>query len=101
MVDENAEPYRAVADRYLQIGCSVMTPNTNRYELLSRLTKEFKVDGVVEMVLQACHTYAIETETIRSLMQKEGVPFTSVETDYSTSDTAQLKTRLAAFIETL
>jgi len=101
LVDENAEPYKAIADRYLQIGCSVMTPNNNRYEILSRLVKEFKVDGVVEMTLQACHTYAVETAGIRKLMQKENVPFISVETDYSTSDVAQLKTRLAAFIEML
>ena len=101
LVDENEEPYKAIADRYLQIGCSVMTPNNNRYEILSRLVKEFRVDGVVEMTLQACHTYAIETTGIRKLMQKENVPFISVETDYSTSDVAQLKTRIAAFIEML
>jgi len=101
LVDEQDEPYKAIADKYLQIGCSVMTPNTNRYTLLSRLVKEFKIDGVVEMVLQACHTYAIETTEIRKLMQQENKPFISVETDYSTSDTAQLKTRLAAFIEML
>jgi len=101
LVDENEEPYKAIADKYLQIGCSVMTPNNNRYELLLKLIKEFKVDGVVEMVLQACHTYAIETTEIRKLMQKENVPFISIETDYSTSDSAQLKTRLGAFIEML
>lgn len=101
LVDENEEPYKAIADRYLQIGCSVMTPDNNRYELLSSLVKEFRADGVVEMTLQACHTYAIETAGIRKLMQKENVPFISVETDYSTSDLAQLKTRLAAFIEML
>ena len=101
LVDENEEPYKAIADRYLQIGCSVMTPNNNRYEILSRLVKEFKVDGVVEMTLQACHTYAIETAGIRKLMQKENVPFISVDTDYSTADVEQLKTRLEAFIEML
>lgn len=100
-VDENEEPYKALADRYLQIGCSVMTPNNNRNALLSGLVSEFKVDGVVEMTLQACHTYNVETAGIRKLMQKENVPFISVETDYSASDTAQLKTRLAAFIEML
>ncbi|SHH60115.1 Benzoyl-CoA reductase/2-hydroxyglutaryl-CoA dehydratase subunit, BcrC/BadD/HgdB [Sporobacter termitidis DSM 10068] len=99
LVDEEAEPYRAIADRYLQIGCSVMTPNDNRMALLSRLVKDFKVDGVVEMTLQACHTYAVETAAVRCLMQKGNVPFISVETDYSTSDAAQLKTRLGAFIE--
>ncbi|AFM01641.1 MULTISPECIES: double-cubane-cluster-containing anaerobic reductase [Desulfitobacterium] len=101
LVDETIDPYQAIADRYLQIGCSVMTPNNNRLEMLSRLVKEFKVDGVVEMTLQACHTYNLETAQIRKHMQKEEMPFISVETDYSTSDAAQLKTRLAAFIEML
>ena len=76
-----------------------MSPNTNRLETLSRLIREFKVDGVVEMTLQGCHTYNVETEQIKRLMQNENMPFISIETDYSTSDTAQLKTRLAAFIE--
>ena len=78
-----------------------MTPDTNRYDLLSGLVEEFKVDGVVEMTLQACHTYAIETSQIRKHMQGKDIPFISVETDYSTADIAQLKTRLAAFIEML
>ncbi|MCL2169831.1 MAG: 2-hydroxyacyl-CoA dehydratase family protein [Defluviitaleaceae bacterium] len=98
-IDESVEPYKAIADRYLQIGCSVMSPNTNRFDLLSQLCDEFKVDGVVEMTLTACHTYAIETTEVARLMQSKKVPFISVETDYSTSDAAQLKTRLAAFIE--
>lgn len=101
LVDENEDPYKAIADRYLNIGCSVMTPDTNRYELLSEIVEEFQVDGVVEMTLQACHTYTIETSQIRKLMQNKDVPFISVETDYSTADVAQLKTRLAAFIEML
>ncbi len=99
LVDENEEPYKAIADRYLQIGCSVMTPDTKRYELLTRLIDEFQVDGVVEMTLQACHTYAVETQSIRRLVQDRDVPFISVETDYSAADSAQLKNRLAAFIE--
>lgn len=100
LVDESIEdPYRAIADRYIEIGCSVMSPDNNRYELLDRLTKQFKADGVIEMTLQACHTYAIETYSIRKFLDERNMPFLSVETDYSTSDIAQLKTRIAAFIE--
>ena len=101
LVDENIDPYKALADRYLNIGCSIMTPNKNRIELLNDLIESYKVDGVVEMTLQACHTYNIETTTIRSAMDEIEIPFISVETDYSTSDAAQLKTRMAAFIEML
>lgn len=99
LVDENIDPYRAIAQRYLNIGCSVMKPNNNRLELLDRLTKQFKADGVIEMTLQACHTYNIETYTIKKYLNEIEIPFLSVETDYSTSDIAQLKTRISAFVE--
>lgn len=101
LVETSGDPLDAIADRYLQIGCSVMTPDTNRFELLRSLVKEFKVDGVVEMTLQACHTYAVETYDVRKLMKESDMPFISVETDYSNADVGQLKTRLGAFVEML
>lgn len=102
-VDENAEDiYDALAKRYLNIGCSVMTPNPNRLELLGRLIGEYKIDGVVEMTLQACHTYNVETLAIRRFVnEQKGIPYINVETDYSQADIGQLNTRIAAFIEML
>ena len=78
-----------------------MTPNPNRLELLGRLMEEFKVDGVVELILQACHTYSVESMVIRKFVNGKGKPYISVETDYSMADLGQLNTRLAAFIEML
>ncbi|MBQ6389512.1 MAG: 2-hydroxyacyl-CoA dehydratase [Mogibacterium sp.] len=103
LVDEDAEDiWGALAERYLNIGCSVMTPNPNRYDLLGRIIDEYKADGVLEMTLQACHTYNVEHKSIeRFCTEKKGVPYFMVETDYSTADVAQLNTRIAAFIEML
>lgn len=103
LVDEEAEDiYEAIARRYLDIGCSVMTPNPNRLELMSRLIDEYQVDGVVEMTLQACHTYNIESSTIRKYVTTEkNIPYMSVETDYSQQDVGQLNTRVTAFLEML
>lgn len=103
LVDEDAEDiWGALAERYLNIGCSVMTPNPNRYDLLGRTIDEYKADGVLEMTLQACHTYNVEHKSIeRFCTEKKGVPYFMVETDYSTADVAQLNTRIAAFIEML
>lgn len=103
LVDENdPDVYHALAERYLSIGCSVMTPNPNRLELLGRLIDEYKVDGVVEMILQACHTYNVETLGIRKFVNEEKhIPYINVETDFSQSDVGQLSTRLTAFIEML
>lgn len=103
LVDEEAEDiYQALAERYLAIGCSVMTPNPNRYESLDSLIDEYHVDGVVEMVLQACHTYSVESKSIRDFVtKKKNIPYIYIETDYSTTDVGQLSTRLAAFVEML
>lgn len=102
LIDESAEDiYEAIAERYLQIGCSVMTPNKNRYELLGRLIEEYKVDGVVEMTLQACHTYNVEARSIEKFVKGKSVPYIHVETDYSQEDIGQLNTRMTAFVEML
>lgn len=100
--EENPDVYDALARRYLNIGCSVMSPNPNRLELLGKLVDEYKVDGVVEMILQACHTYNVESMGIRRFVnEQKNIPYISVETDYSQADVGQLNTRLAAFIEML
>ncbi len=103
LVDEaNPDVYEALAKRYLSIGCSIMTPNPNRLVLLDRLIDEYKIDAVIEITLQACHTYNIETLGIkRFVTQEKGIPYMAVETDYSTSDIGQLNTRMAAFVEML
>lgn len=103
LVDEdNPDVYDALARRYLDIGCSVMTPNPNRLDLLGRLIDEYKVDGVVEMTLQACHTYNVEAFGIRRFVNEEKkLPYINVETDYSQADIGQLNTRITAFIEML
>lgn len=100
LVDENKDVFDALAEKYLAIGCSCMSPNTNRLELLGRMIKEYKIDGVVDVVLQACHTYSVETLAIKRFTnEKYSIPYMAVETDYSQWDIGQLDTRMAAFIE--
>lgn len=100
--EENPDVYDALARRYLGIGCSCMTPNPNRLAMLDRLIDEFHVDGVVDIVLQACHTYNVETGLVgRLVKEKKGIPYTVVETDYSQADLGQIRTRMEAFIEML
>ncbi|MDO5111123.1 MAG: double-cubane-cluster-containing anaerobic reductase [Clostridia bacterium] len=102
MVDTGAEDIlTSIAARYLYIGCSVMTPNTVRMELLDKLIQEYAIDGVVEVTLQACTPYAVEAHFIRREMERLGVPYMSIETDYAQSDSGQLSTRLEAFLEML
>lgn len=100
--EDTDDIYGAIADRYLGIGCSVMTPNHNRFELLNEMIDEYRVDGVVEMVLQACHTYSVESKSVRRFVTHDKeIPYIYIETDYSKTDVGQLNTRLAAFVEML
>lgn len=99
--EDTDDIYGAIADRYLNIGCSVMTPDSNRLKLMERLLDEYKIDGVIEVVLQACHTYNVEAYTIKKFVTGKNVPYMQIETDYSSADIGQINTRCAAFIEML
>ncbi|MEJ8554788.1 double-cubane-cluster-containing anaerobic reductase [Tepidibacter sp. Z1-5] len=102
LVDETMEPMEALTKHYLNIPCSCMTPNNDRLDLLSRLVDEYKVDGVIEVVLQACHTYNVETYNVKKFINNDKkIPYMALETDYSQTDIGQISTRIGAFIEML
>lgn len=99
-VDETKEPLLAIAEKYLRTPCSCMSPNTGRFELVGNLADEFKVDGVIDLTWQACHTYNIESHSLGKFIQdSKGLPFLHIETDYSESDAGQLRVRIEAFLE--
>lgn len=101
MVDEDQEDiYEAIARRYLSTGCSIMTPNDNRVELIGNIIDEYQVEGVVEMILRGCHATGAESIFIRKFVNEEkNIPYIAIDTDYSSADTAQISTRMAAFLE--
>ena len=100
LVDEEKDPMEALAEKYLSTPCSCMTDNNGRLDLIERLAKEYQVDGVVDLTWQACHTYNIESFTVKNFVKDElDLPFLQLETDYSDSDVGQIKVRVEAFLE--
>ncbi|MEZ4599411.1 MAG: double-cubane-cluster-containing anaerobic reductase [Syntrophotaleaceae bacterium] len=101
-VAEEGDPLTALAERYLRVPCSCMSPNPGRFTLVEQLAEEFGVDGVIDLTWQGCHTYNIESHALKRLVQEKiGLPFLQIETDYSESDSEQLKVRIEAFLEML
>ncbi len=101
-VDEEGEPLRAIAEKYLKTPCSCMSPNRGRFELVEELVREFHVDGVIDLTWLACHTYNVESRRLKEYLEtRTNAPFFQIETDYSESDVGPLKTRIQAFIEML
>lgn len=101
-IDENdsRDPLLLLAEKYIQIPCSVMSPNEKRIELLEEMIEEFQVDGVIDLTWQACHTYNIESFFVADVVKnKLQMPFLQLETDYSQSDIETLRVRIQAFLE--
>jgi Benzoyl-CoA reductase/2-hydroxyglutaryl-CoA dehydratase subunit, BcrC/BadD/HgdB len=102
MMSEEGDPLTEMARRYLDVPCSVMSPNPRRYEALRELAADFSADAIVDLTWQGCQTYGIESWTLKKFVQEElRLPFLQIETDYSETDTEQLKVRIEAFIEML
>lgn len=102
MVDIDREDImEAIADRCLEIGCAVMDPNRRRLDRIRELSKEYRIDGIVDIVLRTCHSYSVERFSIRELSEGLKIPYSSVEVDYSRSEIPRLETRMEAFLELL
>lgn len=99
-VKEEGDPLQAIAEAYFHLPCSVMTTNQGRFDLLDRLIKEYKPQAVIDLVWQGCHTYNIEAVLVQKhIEEKHHLPYLKLETDYSPSDSAQLKVRVQALLE--
>jgi len=99
-----AEPdtIRAIARKYYHLPCSVMTPNTRRFESLRSLAANFRPDCVIELIWQACLTYDIESFQVRKVVEEElRLPYLKITTDYSPSDSARISARVEALFETI
>ena len=93
------DPIVALAQKYMEIPCSCMSPNPYRFELLERMLEEFRVDAVVDLTWQACHTYNVEAFAVGNLVREKGLPYLHLESDYSSSDLETLKIRIEALLE--
>ena len=92
---------KAIAERYFSIDCSCFSPNEERMDNITKIVEDYKVDGVVQNVLQYCHTYNIEAKVVENTLKEIGIPSIKIETDYSEEDIGQIRTRIEAFAEML
>ncbi len=101
-VECNGDPMQALADKYFQIPCSVMTGTTRRQENLLYLSRLYRAQCIMELTWQACLTYDVESYLIKKLSEVQlGLPYLQIETDYSPSDSARIATRIEALFESV
>jgi benzoyl-CoA reductase/2-hydroxyglutaryl-CoA dehydratase subunit BcrC/BadD/HgdB len=68
------------------------------YEYAQRLARDFHVEGLVYKTLLYCDPWSFE---VRRLQEALGLPVLHLDTDYSTENREQVRTRIEAFMETL
>ena len=101
-VDDQADdPLDSIARKYMNLPCSIMTPNDRRLDLLSDLAQLFRPQCMVDLSWQACLTYDVESWRIRQWAENtQHLPYLRISTDYSPSDSARILLRLEALYET-
>ena len=91
-----------LTQKYLKVACPTMTPNTYRYENISKYIDEDKIDGVINVDLQACVPYNIESIPLKRFVnEKKDIDYINLETNMTAEEVGQLRTRIEAFIEML
>lgn len=96
------DPITALARKYMDLPCSVMTANDRRMDLVTELAEQFTVDCIVDLSWQACLTYDVESWRVKQLAEDRlDLPYLRISTDYSPSDSARIALRVEALFETV
>ncbi len=100
--EEEEDSLMAVARKYIKMPCSVMTPNSQRLDLLSDMVHLFHPQCVVDLSWHACLTYDVESRLVKEWAEEsQQLPYLRISTDYSPSDSARITMRLEALFETV
>lgn len=70
-------------------------------QIKQALEQKGYADGVIDVVLSGCHTYATLTNRIKEASREAGANYMSLKTDYSKQGVGQIRTRSEALIELL
>ena len=64
------------------------------------MIEHFKPDAVVDFVLAACHSYNVESYQVgRHVTEQHRLPYLKIETNYSSNDEGQIRTKIEAIFE--
>jgi benzoyl-CoA reductase/2-hydroxyglutaryl-CoA dehydratase subunit BcrC/BadD/HgdB len=103
-IESKGDLLTSLARGYLvdRVPCAFMRYATRkRLDFALKLIKDFAVSGVIWYELLCCETYDSESYFFSQEMGERNIPMLILESDYSTADTGQFKTRIEAFIEIL
>jgi benzoyl-CoA reductase/2-hydroxyglutaryl-CoA dehydratase subunit BcrC/BadD/HgdB len=96
----------SIAKRYLiTIPCgSLPYPRLEddpRHAHLKNILKEYKITGILYYTLRFCDAYTFKVGHVREIANALKVKFLHINSDHSTADVHQIRTRVEAFVESI
>jgi benzoyl-CoA reductase subunit C len=90
----------AISRRYLSnFPCARMYPSTDRFDRIVKLAREARVDGIISETIRYCVPYAHDIPLLSDRLKSEGIPLLTLDVEYGTSGSGQIRTRVQAFLE--
>lgn len=101
-VEENGDPVKAIASRYLsKAECPRMRPADKRLKRIAETIEEYQVDAVIIEVIKFCNLYGEDYPIVKKALDKLEVPVLSINREYSMTGAGQIRTRVEAFFESI
>lgn len=102
VLDKGIPLTEAISRRYLNnFPCARMFPSEERFNRIIQAALDFGVDGVISETIRYCVPYAHDLPLLEKRLREHGIPMLSLDIEYGTSGSGQIKTRVQAFIEML
>jgi benzoyl-CoA reductase/2-hydroxyglutaryl-CoA dehydratase subunit BcrC/BadD/HgdB len=101
-VDTSLPPMEGIARHYLFNRPQDATIyESNRYDHIFRLAKEYEVDGVVSDVIRYCAPLENDKPWLKKAMNQRAIPILELGLEYCEPWSGRMRTRVEAFIEML
>jgi benzoyl-CoA reductase/2-hydroxyglutaryl-CoA dehydratase subunit BcrC/BadD/HgdB len=101
-VDTSVPPMEGIARHYLfNRPQESLVYESNRFEHIFKLAKDYKVDGVVSEVVPYCAPLENDKPWLKKEMDEQGIPVLELGLQYGENVSGQMRTRVEAFLEML
>jgi bcr-type benzoyl-CoA reductase subunit C len=100
VLEGSRNPLEAVSRRYLNnFPCARMYPGSERFNRIVKLAREARVDGIISETIRYCVPYAHDIPLLGDRLKEENIPLLTLDVEYGTSGSGQIRTRVQAFLE--
>jgi len=99
-----SDPLTALAQYYLvdRPSCPrLYDKQEERTEFVTDMYRDFKCDGIIGERMMFCDQWQVEQYMLSRDLKERGIPFLTLDREYITAATGQLRTRVQAFIEAM